>query len=74
MPRRPPADRLRVPTSLLLAGKSRAHDVRKVAARAHALVPGLTSTILPDVAHHSVPTEHPERLNEELTSFLDQPG
>lgn len=73
LPRRPAADRLRastVPTLLLLAGKSRAHDIRKVSANARKLMPHVVSSILPDVSHHAVPTERPERLNRELGAFL----
>ncbi|GAB2842327.1 alpha/beta fold hydrolase [Actinoallomurus bryophytorum] len=74
LPRRPDPDRLRaskVPTLLLLAEKSRAHDIHKVSANARKLVPHVVSTVLPDVSHHSMPTEHPERLNRELGRFLD---
>lgn len=73
LPRRPASDRLRastVPALLLLAGKSRAHDIHKVAANARTLMPQLVSTILPDVSHHAMPTEHPEQLNRELAAFF----
>lgn len=73
MPRRPAADQLRAltrPTLLLLAGRSRAHDIDAVSANARRLVPELTTAVLPDVAHHTVPTEHPEELNRHLRGFL----
>jgi len=73
LPRRPASDRLRassVPTLLLLAEQSRAHDVRKVSANARSLMPHVVGTILPDVSHHAMPTEQPERLNRELGTFL----
>jgi pimeloyl-ACP methyl ester carboxylesterase len=73
LPRRPAPDRLRastVPTLLLLAEQSRAHDVRKVSANARSLMPHVVSTILPDVSHHAMPTEQPEQLNRELGTFL----
>ena len=73
LPRRPAPDRLRassVPTLLLLAEQSRAHDVRKVSANARSLMPHVVGTILPDVSHHAMPTEQPERLNRELGTFL----
>jgi pimeloyl-ACP methyl ester carboxylesterase len=67
-------DRLRastVPTLLLLAEKSRAHDIHKVSANARKLIPHMISTTLPDVSHHAMPTELPERLNRELGTFLN---
>lgn len=73
MPRRPAPDRLgasTVPTLLLLAEKSRAHDIHKVSANARKLMPHLVSTVLPNVSHHAMPTEQPEQLNRELGAFL----
>jgi pimeloyl-ACP methyl ester carboxylesterase len=74
MPRRPTPDRLRastVPTLLLLAEKSRAHDIHKVSATARELVPDVVTTVLPGVSHHAMPTERPEQLNRALGAFLD---
>jgi pimeloyl-ACP methyl ester carboxylesterase len=71
--RRPAPDRLRastVPTLLLLAEQSRAHDVHQVSANARRLMPHVVSTILPDVSHHAMPTEQREQLNRELGTFL----
>ena len=73
IPRRPSADRLRaltVPTLLLLAQRSRAHDITKVSANARRLIPHLTTAVLPDVSHHMVPTENAEHLNRELAEFF----
>jgi pimeloyl-ACP methyl ester carboxylesterase len=73
MPRHPAPDRLRastVPTLLLLAEKSRAHDIHKVSANARRLMPHIVTAVLPAVSHHTVPTEHPEHLNRELGEFL----
>lgn len=73
MPRRPAPDRLRastVPTLLLLAERSRAHDIHKVSANARKFMPHVVSAILPDVSHHAMPTERPEQLNRELGAFL----
>ncbi|MGH3376818.1 MAG: alpha/beta fold hydrolase [Actinoallomurus sp.] len=70
MPRQPTPDRLRastVPTLLLLAEKSRAHDIHKVSANARKLMPHVVSAILPSVSHHTMPTE---QLNHELGTFL----
>jgi pimeloyl-ACP methyl ester carboxylesterase len=77
MPRRPAPDRLRastVPTLLLLAEKSRAHDIHKVSANARKLMPHIVTAILPTVSHHTVPTENPAHLNRELGEFLSGDG
>jgi pimeloyl-ACP methyl ester carboxylesterase len=74
MPRRPSADQLRrltVPTLLLLAEKSRAHDIRKVSTNAREFMPHMVTAVLPGVSHHTVPTEHPQRLNREVRQFLE---
>lgn len=73
MPRRPAPERLRastVPTLLLLAEKSRAHDIHKVSANARKLMPHIVTAVLPAVSHHTVPTEHPQHLNRALGKFL----
>ena len=73
VPRRPAHDRLRastVPTLLLLAGRSRAHDIRKVSANAHELMRDLVTAVLPAVSHHMVPTGQPAALNRRLGAFL----
>ena len=73
MPRHPASDRLRastVPTLLLLAEKSRAHDIHKVSANARKLMPDIVTAVLPNVSHHTVPTENAVHLNRELGEFL----
>jgi pimeloyl-ACP methyl ester carboxylesterase len=73
MPRHPTAERLgasTVPTLVLLAEKSRAHDIEKVAANARRLMPEVRIAVLPGVSHHTVPTEHPEHLNGELLAHI----
>lgn len=73
IPRRPAAEPLRgleVPTLVLLAQRSRAHDVDRVAAGARRLLPNATVQVLPDVSHHGMPIRHAERLNRELLAFL----
>ena len=70
---RPSSERMRaltVPALLLLAEKSRAHDIHKVSANARTLMPHVVSAILPDVSHHAMPAEQPEQLNRELGAFL----
>ncbi|MFE7131240.1 alpha/beta fold hydrolase [Streptomyces sp. NPDC057638] len=74
MMRRPTASALRecgVPVLLVLAGRSRAHDPRRAAATARALLPDVRVHILPDASHHSLPTEAPERLTPLLAEFTD---
>ncbi|WP_405915146.1 alpha/beta fold hydrolase [Streptomyces sp. NBC_00728] len=71
--RRPKADELRtcaVPTLVLLAARSRAHNARKVAPRARRLMPGATVDLLPNASHHSLPTEQPAELDRVLRRFL----
>jgi pimeloyl-ACP methyl ester carboxylesterase len=73
MPRHPAADRLRastVPTLVLLAEKSRAHDIHKVAANARRLMPQVATAVLPGVSHHTLPTEHAEYLDRELLAHI----
>lgn len=73
MPRHPAPYRLRaltVPTLLLLAEKSRAHNIHKVSANARKLMPHIVTAVLPVVSHHTVPTENPAHLNRELGEFL----
>ncbi len=73
MPQRPGAERLRtagVPTLLVLAEKSRAHDIRRIGANARRLMPQIVSAVLPGASHHSIPAENPDRLNQELAGFL----
>jgi pimeloyl-ACP methyl ester carboxylesterase len=73
LPRHPAPDQLRactVPTLLLLAEQSRAHDIHRVSANARALLPHLVTAVLPGVSHHAVPTQNPAHLNRELREFL----
>jgi pimeloyl-ACP methyl ester carboxylesterase len=73
MPRRPSTESLgasTVPTLLLLAEETRSHDIRQVEANARQLMPQVTIVTLPGATHHSIPTEHPQRLNHELAEFL----
>jgi pimeloyl-ACP methyl ester carboxylesterase len=73
MPRHPAAEKLRastVPTLVLLAEQSRAHNVARVAANARTLMPRVTIAMLPGATHHSVPTEHPAEINRHVLEFL----
>jgi pimeloyl-ACP methyl ester carboxylesterase len=71
--RRPRTEDLRactVPSLVLLAERSRAHDVRRVAAAARRLLPEARVAVVPGASHHSMPTERPAELNRLLTGFL----
>jgi pimeloyl-ACP methyl ester carboxylesterase len=75
--RRPDAARLRaagVPTLVLLAERSRAHDIRRVAAGVRRLMPHAVTATLPGVSHHAVPTVRPETLNRRLLEFFTTSG
>ncbi|CAL9496552.1 Carboxylesterase YbfK [Streptomyces sp. enrichment culture] len=70
---RPGAEALRactVPTLVVLAGRSRAHDTPRVATAARRLLPEAEVAVLPDASHHSLPTERPAELNRLLAEFL----
>lgn len=60
---------LATPT-LLLAERSRCHDIDKVGKNAGRLLPDLRTVVLPDDSHQSLPSTHPERLNAEVRDFL----
>lgn len=66
-PRPVELDRLSSPTLVLLASRSRAHDVRRVAERARD-VPAVTVERLSDASHHSVPAGQAD----ELAAVLDR--
>ncbi|GAA2408146.1 alpha/beta fold hydrolase [Streptomyces glaucosporus] len=72
-PRPGPAElrALRTPTLLLLAGRSRAHDVRAAAAAARQ-VPAIRTEILPDATHHTLPTASPPGTDDRIAAFLRQ--
>ncbi|GGK93864.1 carboxylesterase [Planomonospora parontospora subsp. parontospora] len=71
--RRPDAARMRaseIPTLVLPAERSRAHDSRKLAAGVRRLMPHARTVTLPGVSHHAVPACRPEELNRLLLEFL----
>lgn len=71
--RRPKAQDLRactVPTLVLLAEHSRAHDVPRAAAAARRLLPEASVVTLSQASHHSIPTERPAELNRLVAEFL----
>jgi pimeloyl-ACP methyl ester carboxylesterase len=73
MPRRPAAELFRaatMPTLILLAEHSRAHDIRAVTRNARRLMPHATIDLLAGASHHTIPTEDSEQLNHKLTGFF----
>jgi pimeloyl-ACP methyl ester carboxylesterase len=73
LPRRPDPGRLRtltVPVLLLLAERSKAHDIQRVGDTASRLLPYLSTAVLPGATHHTIPTEDADRLQEPLLAFL----
>ncbi|HEU4404074.1 MAG TPA: alpha/beta hydrolase [Polyangiaceae bacterium] len=73
LPRRPATEELRamgVPTLVLVAEHSRAHDSGRLAERASELMRDVQTAVLRGASHHSIPTEDPEQLNRELTQFF----
>lgn len=72
MPRQPKAaqlETLTVPTLLLLAEKSRAHDIHRAAENAQRRLPQVVTSVLPGATHHSIPTENAAQLNRQLQDF-----
>ncbi|WP_405893047.1 alpha/beta fold hydrolase [Streptomyces sp. NBC_00104] len=61
------------PTLVLLAGDSRAHDVRRVEAAARLHLPHVETAVLPGLSHHGVPFTRAASLNSKVLDFLDKP-
>lgn len=61
---------LDIPVLVLLAERSRVHDIDTVAERVSRTLPHAVVDVLPDVSHHMIPFMRPERLNEKLTEFF----
>ncbi|MFD7083941.1 alpha/beta fold hydrolase [Streptomyces sp. NPDC059918] len=68
--RRPDARALRAPLLVLLAGRSGAHDPRRVAARARRAVPHARIETLPRLTHYALPTAAPAETNRLVCGFL----
>jgi pimeloyl-ACP methyl ester carboxylesterase len=62
-----------VPTLVVLAGRSRAHDVEAVARGARELMPRAVIVTLPEVSHHEMPMRNAKALNTEILAFLGAP-
>jgi hypothetical protein len=75
LPRRPSRARLEAPaapTLVVLAERSKAHSIRRVAAGARERVLAVRIEVLPGTTHHSIPTEHADALSRLLLSFLQE--
>ncbi len=72
LPKRPRPEQLRrlaVPTLLFAAGRSRAQNADRLAAKARQ-VRSLTVAVLPSATHHTLPTVDTEELDERILTFL----
>jgi pimeloyl-ACP methyl ester carboxylesterase len=58
------------PTSVLLAGGSRAHDIAAVERNARRRMPAARVTVLPSATHHTLPMWPAPRLNATLLDFF----
>lgn len=73
MPRRPAPARFAgftVPTLLVLAERSRVHDIRLVEANARRVLPHVVTAVLPAATHHTIPTENAGAIDRILLDFL----
>ncbi|MGW1196408.1 alpha/beta fold hydrolase [Streptomyces sp. NPDC002536] len=61
------------PTLVLLAGDSRAHDVRRVEAAARRRLPHVETVVLPGLSHHGIPFLRAAELDRAVEVFLDRP-
>ncbi|ROO87423.1 pimeloyl-ACP methyl ester carboxylesterase [Actinocorallia herbida] len=61
---------LAVPALVLLAGRGRAHDARRVAAASTRLLPGARTRVLPSLTHHAIPYTDAPTLNHTILDFL----
>ncbi|MFF4695359.1 alpha/beta fold hydrolase [Streptomyces chattanoogensis] len=74
--RRPRPRQLRdstVPTLVLLAGDSRAHDIRRVEAAARRHLPHAATAVLPGLSHHGIPFVQAATLPRMILEFLEKP-
>jgi pimeloyl-ACP methyl ester carboxylesterase len=74
--KRPPSRRLRtlaVPTLVLLAAGSRAHNVRRVEAAARRRLPHVETAVLPGLSHHGMPFIRAAALDSMILGFIDRP-
>lgn len=72
-PRCPTPDdlaQLQVPTLVIAAGRSRAHDPARLLDRARARLVHSSNVTLPDATHHTLPTEDADQLAASIERFL----
>jgi pimeloyl-ACP methyl ester carboxylesterase len=70
-PAKPDALRtLTIPVLLLLAGRTKAHSVARVEAKARTRIRDLTVSTLPEASHFTLPALHADDVNRELLAFL----
>jgi len=72
-PRRPAPERFAgfaIPTLVVLAGQSKAIDIRRTESAARRLIPDVEIVVLPDATHHSIPMVDAGTLNQALLGFL----
>ncbi|MGP3951374.1 alpha/beta fold hydrolase [Streptomyces sp. 7N604] len=62
-----------IPTLVLLAGDSKAHDIRRVEAAARLHLPHVETAVLPGLSHHGVPFTRAAAINSMLLDFLGKP-
>jgi pimeloyl-ACP methyl ester carboxylesterase len=62
--------RLGLPALVVVAGRSRAHDPAKIAARARERLPEVTVETLAQATHHTIPTEDTDELTGYIAGFL----
>jgi len=65
---------LGVPVLVLLAERSRVHNIDTVAKRASRTLRHVTVDTLPAVSHHMIPFAQPETLNKKLAGFFTGAG
>jgi len=72
-PRPGQLNELTAPTLVLLAGDSRAHRIRRVAAAARQHLPHVETAVMPGVSHHGMPVARAAALDAMILGFLDKP-
>jgi hypothetical protein len=73
-PRAQELKELAVPTLLLLAGESTAHDIRKVRTPARATLPQVRTEVVPGGGHHALPAACPPETGALFDAFLTDPN
>ncbi len=61
---------LNLPVLILLAERSRVHDIAKVADNARRTLPDATIAVLPGLSHHLIPFTRAEEIDQRVGDFL----